>query len=191
MSPKILFFLLLNISLISSIRLKDNDFFTPEMRSLIHKIYIISKSNANVVLMNILKERLLKLILERDIDREGVDKERYKNIQHWKANFTTVIDGTYNLYTHEDVSFDRGYQASFETKVDDYTDKDYETLTYKLSLMTDNGVYLGVWEGIEEFSFHFDDLELATVICLIFDQESLWDWARMTSVYNPYFTELS
>ena len=191
MSSKILIFLLLNISIINSIRLKDNDFFTPEMRNLVHKIYRLSKSRTNMVLMDILKERLLKLIMSRDIVREDAPKDKYKNIQQRKTNFTTVVDGTYNLYTYNNVNFDRGYQASFETKVDDYTDEDYEMLTYKLSLMTDNGVYLGVWEGVEEFSFHFDDIELATVICLIYNQESLWDWARGRSIDNPYFTEFS
>ena len=191
MSPKILFFLFLNISLISSIRLKDNDFFTSEMKNLVHKIYRLSKSKTNVILMDILKERLKYLILNHDIDRADAPKEKYKNIQERKTNFTTSVDGTYNLYTYDSIAFDRGYQASFETKIDDYTDEDYENLTYRLSMMTDNNVYLGVWEGVEEFSFHFDDLELATVICLIYNQESLWDWARSESIDNPYFTEFS
>ena len=191
MSSKILFFLLLNISIINSIRLKDNDFFTSEMRSLVHKIYRLSRSKTNIVLMKLLKERLRKLIMNREIDRPDVPKDKYKNIQERKANFTTTDTGTYNLITYERMEFDRGYQASFETKFDVYSDEDYETLTYKLSLMTDNNVYLGVWEGDEEFSFHFDDLELAVVVCIIYNQISLYDWARKGDIDNPYFEEFS
>jgi len=188
---KLLFFLLLNISIISSIRLKDNDFFTSEMRNLVHKIYRLSKSKNNIVLMNLLKERLRKLIMNREIDRPEVSKDKYKNIQERKVNFTTTDTGTYNLITYEKMEFDRGYQASFETNFDSYSDKDYEILTYKLSLMTDNNVYLGVWEGSEEFSFYFDDLELATVVCILYNQISLYDWAREEDINNPYFEELS
>ena len=188
---KLLFFLLLNISIISSIRLKDNDFFTSEMRSLVHKIYRLSKSKTNIVLMNLLKERLRKLIMSREIDRPEVSKDKYKNIQERKTNFTITDDGTYNLITYERMKFKRGYQASFETNFDSYSDEDYETLTYKLSLMTDNNVYLGVWEGTEEFSFYFDDLELATVVCILYNQISLFDWARYEDINNPYFEELS
>ena len=191
MSQKILFFLLLNISLISSIRLKDNDFFTSEMRSLVHKIYRLSKSRTNIVLMNLLKERLKKLIMERDIERADAPKDKYKNIQERKANFTITEDGTYNLYTFESINFDKGYQASFETKFTPYSDEDYEILSYKLSLMTDNNVYLGVWKDDEEFSFHFDDIELATVVCIIYNQIAMYDWARKSDINNPYFKEFS
>ena len=42
--------------------------------------------------------------------------------------------------------------------------------------MTDNGVYLGIFEWDDEFSFNFDDYELANVICIIFSQYSMWEW---------------
>ena len=191
MSSKILFFLLLNISLISSIRLRDNDFFTPEMRSLVHKIYKLSKSKTNIFLMNLLTERLKKLIYSRDFERADVPKDKYKDIQEKKKNFNITSDGTYDLYTYEKLNFEEGYQASFETLNDPYTSEDYDTITYKLSLMTDNKVYIGVWKNEDEFSFHFDDLELATVICIMYNQKALFEWATEKDINNPYVTEIS
>ena len=137
--------------------------------------------------MNLLKERLKKLIMERDIERADAPKDKYKNIQERKANFTITEDATYDLYTFERINFDKGYQASFETKFDPYTDEDYEILFYKLSLMTDNNVYLGVWNQDEEFSFHFDDIELATVVLIIYNQMAIHNWTKKKDINNPYF----
>ena len=38
----------------------------------------------------------------------------------------------------------KGYQVSFETSYDDYTSEDYDEICYKLSLMSDNSIYLAV-----------------------------------------------
>ena len=99
---------------------------------------------------------------------------------------THMPDGTYDLNTKQPISFDRGYQASFEILYDTYDDDKYDMLCYKLALMTDNNVYLGVFNGNPEISFHFEDIELANTIAILFDQISIWDWSISDEIKNPY-----
>ena len=191
MSQKLLFLIILNISIINSINIKNNDFFTPEIKNLIKIIDRLSRNKNNEAIMKNLLQKFKRYILNHDIKRPEAPIEKYKNITLMKANFTIDNDGTYDLYTHDIVEFDKGYQASFETKYDFYTENDYIKLVYKLSLMTDNEVYLGVFEGDDEFSFHFDDYELANVICILFNQYSMLDWKTKKQIKNPYFKEFS
>ena len=191
MNLKSLFLIFLNISLINSIALRNNDFFTMEIRNLIKKINRLSLSKSNEVLMNILLERLKYYIINHDISRPDLPKEKYKNIIQMKANFTSDEDGTYDLYSHEKIEFDRGFHASFETKYDPYNENEIINLVYKLSLMTDNKVYLGIYAGDPEFSFYFDDYELANAICILFNQISMWDWRIKQEIVNIYYKEFA
>jgi len=185
----ILILLLINISIISSIRLIDNDFFTIEARNLVRKINRLSVSLENEPILNILVERFKDYIFSHEIDRPEVPKEKYDNLTFLKYNFTKEEDGTYDLYSHENIYLYEGYQVSFETSYDDYTSRDYDEICYKLSLMTDNSVYLGVWEGDAEFSFFFEDFDLANAVAILFNQYSIWDWSEMHSIDNKFHKE--
>ena len=181
---------LTNLYLISCIRMKDNDFFTKEARNLVKKINRLSLSLDNKPLLYNLLTRFKKYILEHDIERPDVSKYKYENISQLKTNFTGDDDGTYDLYSHEIVLFNKGYQVSFETSFDDYTEQDYDELCYKLSLMTDNNVYLGIWAGELEFSFYFEDYDLANAVGILFDQWAIWDWSVNYSIDNKFHEEL-
>ena len=189
----ILFIIFISISFINSIRLIDNDFFEPEIKKLIRKIYRLSISKDNEVFMNILIERLRKYILNHELDEERPEapRENYKNIGYIKGNFTVDEDGTYDMITHEIIEFDRGYQVSFEREHDDYSSEEYDYLAYKMSIMSDNHAYLGVYGALPELSFNFDDLELAKVIGILFNQISIWDWSRKEEIINEYVKEYS
>ena len=106
-----------------------------------------------------------------------------------KANFTSDEDGTYDLYSHEKIEFDRGFHASFETKYDPYNENEIINLVYKLSLMTDNKVYLGIYAGDPEFSFYFEDYELANTIGILFNQISIWNWRKSREILNKFCGE--
>ena len=56
-----------------------------------------------------------------------------------------------------------------------------------MSLISDNSAYLGVYGSDPEVSFHFDDLELANVIAILFNQISIWDWSILDERFNEYF----
>ena len=55
--------------------------------------------------------------------------------------------------------------------------------------MSDNNVYLGVWEGDAEFSFYFEDFDLANAVSILFNQYSIWDWSEMQSIDNKFHKE--
>ena len=186
----LLFIVLFSISFINSIRLIDNNFFDSDIRNLIRKIHRLSLSK-DEVFMNILLKRLRYYILHHDLEKERaeVNRETFKNMIQIKANFTVDEDGTYDILSHEKISFDRGYQVSFEREYDSYSSEDYDELVYKMSLISDNHAYLGVYEASPEISFHFDDYDLANVIGILFNQKSIWDWSIMQEIRNQYLKE--
>ena len=105
----ILILLLINISIISSIRLSDNDFFTIEAKNLARKINRLSVSLENEAILYILFERFKQYIFNHEIDRPGVPKEKFYNITFLKYNFTKDDDGTEDLYSHESIYLYEGY----------------------------------------------------------------------------------
>ena len=58
-----------------------------------------------------------------------------------------------------------------------------------MSLISDNHIYLGVYNGVPEMSFYFNDYELANAISMIFNQNSIWDWSKNDEIKNIYHTE--
>ena len=186
-----LFLLILNICIINSIRLIDNDFFTPEMKNLIRKINRLSFSTDNKTLMFILVRRLDNLIKSRIYERDEVPRDKYNDIGERKKSIEKVDYGTYDIYSQEDVSFDRGYQVSFETSYDDYDSEEFDEIAYKMSLMTDNHIYIGIWSTGVELSFHVDDFELANVLCILYNQIAMYDWSVRDDINNQYYTEFN
>ena len=193
MSKMLLLLFLLSISFIYSIKLNDNDFFNSEMRNLVRKIHRFSSDPKNEVFMRLLMERLYKYIIEHELDKERpeVPKSIYANISVLRDNFTVTNDGTYDLYTHEIIEFDRGYQVSFERMYMNYTNEDISNISYHLSLISDNHLYFGVYDSSSEFSFYFQDYDLAYVIGIIFNQISIWDWSINKEIPNIYCNEIS
>ena len=55
--------------------------------------------------------------------------------------------------------------------------------------MSDNHIYLGVYNSIPEMSFYFQDFELANVISIIFNQKSIWDWFNNDEIINQFHEE--
>ena len=194
MSKKYFFyFFFLSIAYINSIKLDDNDFFEPKFRNLIRKIDRLSKNKEytegiNRDIFDYSVEKLRNYIFTHDINRKEANSTKYKDAYELKNNTEDISeDGTYDLFTKKTVSFDRGYQVSFETDYDKlYKREEYEVLAYKMSLMSDNNAYLGVYEGTPELSFHFEDIELANALGIVFDQISIWDWSVSNQIFNDF-----
>ena len=180
-------FFLFCFSIINSIKINDNDFFTQKIKNLVRKSDRISKNNEDRKIMDILLEQLREYLFTHNITREGINREKFDGIKNKTKRSDYTEDGTYDIYTKEIVSFDRGYQVSFQTQYDNYTDDEYEDIAYKMSLISDNSAYLGVYGSDPEVSFHFDDLELANVIAILFNQISIWDWSILDERFNEYF----
>ena len=188
MNFKILFLFLILLSFINTIKINDNDFFTQQIRNLVRKIDRISKNEEDEKIMNILIEKLRNYIFDHDISRKEAKREKYDGLRNETRNISYYTeDGTYDIYTKQSVHFDRGYQVSFETEYDNYTESEYEEIAYKMSLLSDNSAYLGVYSSVPELSFHFDDLELARDLAIVFNQISVWDWSISDEIFNPYF----
>ena len=183
-------FFLFDISIISSINLKDNDFFSQEIYYLIKKINRFSMSTNNEEYMNILIEKLKRYIFSHNIERPDNPKSKYNKVREKIFNFKEIVDGTYDLYSHEIMHFNNGYQVSFETFYDSYTDEEYEEIVYKMSLMSDNSCYIGVYGSKPEISFYFENYELANVIAILFNQISIWDWRKDREIFNKFHKEL-
>ena len=166
-----------------------NDFFSEEMINLIRRIHKISSLQLNSIYIYPLIGKLRRYIFSRKIYRPEAPKERYQNLKIKKQNFTQKEDGTYDIHTHERISFNSGYQVSFEKKDDSYTSREYDQIAYIMSLMSDNKVYLGVYDSTPEMSFHFEDFELANVISIIFNQNSIWSWKDNDEIKNRYYKE--
>ena len=168
---------------------KINDFFTDEMLLLIKIINHMTKSNTNNKYIYPLIGKLKKHIFSRKINRPYAPKEKFLNLKNNKDNFTKKEDGTYDMHSHKKISFNSGYQVSFETNNDTYSNKEYDEIAYKMSLMSDNHIYLGVYNSIPEMSFHFNNYEKANVISIIFNQNSIWDWSRNDEIKNKYYRD--
>ena len=154
------FFLLFNISFIYSSNFERNDFFSKDAYYLVKKINRFSMSKNNEEYMNILVEKLKKYIFSNNMERDEVPKSQFKNIREKIFNFDIFKEGTYDLYSHQQLSINKGYQVSFETLYDSYSNEEYEDIAYKMSLMSDNTCYIGVYSSKPELSFYFEDYEL-------------------------------
>jgi hypothetical protein len=168
---------------------KMNDFFTKEMQHLVKKINNMAISGINIIYIYPLIGKLRRYIFSRKIHRPEAPKEKYRNLKVNKDNFTKKEDGTYDMHSGEKISFNSGYQISFETNFDSYSNKEYDEIAYKMSLMSDNHIYLGVYNSIPEMSFHFNDFELANVLSIIFNQTSIWDWKKNDEIRNVYYKD--
>ena len=187
-SKNLLYYFFWCFSFVNTIRINENDFFTQQIRNLVRKTYRISKDKKDEKVMEILVEKFRYYMFNHDIKRDGAEREKYNGIRNQTLNVTNETkDGTYDLYTKKEVHFDRGYQVSFETLYDDYTDTEFEDIAYKMSLLSDNSAYQGVYSHVPELSFHFDELELAMVLGIVFNQISIWDWSVSDEIFNGYF----
>ena len=166
--------------------IRKNDFFTNEMIDLIRRINYMSKSRNNKKYMMPLIWKLRRIIFSRKINRREAPKENYINLKENKYHFKKREDGTYDMHSNKKINFYKGYQISFETNYDSYSNKEYDEIAYKMSLMSDNHIYLGVYNSIPEMSFYFHDFASANVISIIFNQKSIWDWSNNDEIINQF-----
>ena len=102
----------------------------------------------------------------------------------WMKEVLSILaheDGTYDLKSGQPVEFKEGFQVSFETKDDTYTLQQYNDLVARLKSAF-SGVFLGVYNGVPEYSVHVDDFEKAVKLGVLFKQYSIWDWKQQKEV---------
>ena len=119
-------------------------------------------------------------VLEDANENEDVNPEKdYSNL---KNTFDVSEDGTYSSVTGNPVSYNGGYQLSFETESDNYTSEEYNNIVKALVVLTGKEPDIGYWGGNVELSFNVDSLELATELGRKYNQKAIWDWTNMTEI---------
>ena len=98
-------------------------------------------------------------------------------------NFSAESDGTFDFETGESVSFNNGYQVSFQQSTINYTDEEYDNLTNEIADRTKSNAYIGYF-GESEISFHCQDLETAVEIMKKYNQHSIYDWKTGKIIEN-------
>ena len=105
------------------------------------------------------------------------------------TSFKSKDDGTYSLETGRAVSYDDGYQVSFQQSSDNYTDEEFDKKVEELINRTGSEAHVGVFGGEPEISFHVRDIKAAMQIAVEYNQHSIWNWKRGRIIknrkYNP------
>ena len=102
-------------------------------------------------------------------------------------------DGTYDLTTGDPVSFESGFQVSFQEETterkghaayidDDEYDRKVEALSAELKEKPNLARF-----GEPELSFHVDSLEKALEVARRHNQESIFDWSTFKCIPNKDF----
>lgn len=165
------------------------NFFDSYSKELLTKMTVLSKSINNFPFLTVEGQFLKNYILTHEYKMPGVSRDDFKNIQEQIKKFVGKPDGTYDLLTGEIVTFDSGYQTTFVTYFDKYTDKEFDEMVYKFAIMTNGMAYLGVWENTPEISFLFEDYEVAMAIAVSFNQMTVWDWKNNEIINNLFFKQ--
>ena len=165
---------------------QKNNFFTNEMKYIIKRINVMTISGNPSIHIYPLIGKLRRYFFSLNVYKP---KEKFSHLKRNKEKFTVKEDGTYDMHSHEKISFSKGYQVSFETNKDTYSNEEYDEIAFKMSLISDNHIYLGVYDSIPEMSFYFDDYELANAISVIFNQTAIWDWSKNDEIKNIYYKD--
>lgn len=92
-------------------------------------------------------------------------------------------DGTYDIVTLRQVSYDGGFQVTFCQIGDNYSDSDYaDRVREFLKKSSDGKTLAGKFEGTPEISFHCADRATAIRLAKKYNQISIWDWAACDEI---------
>jgi hypothetical protein len=99
---------------------------------------------------------------------------------------TPTADNTFDMATGKAVSYQSGYQATFERSTRSYTEAEYNELVLQLEHIASSKAEIGVY-GVPEISFHFDSLSDAMEVAKLYNQETIFDWGSGDIIFNPDF----
>ena len=120
----------------------------------------------------------------------GVYKDNYTNVKDKLKEAKGLEDGTYDFVTLKPLSFDKGYEVSFETYAKNsenyYSDEEFDNIVFKLSSLFGINANLGVYGGFPQISFYFEDKNMSLAIAALFNQQSVWDWANNNIILNTF-----
>jgi len=112
--------------------------------------------------------------------QDGGTESKYRQMRNkWvKDLIQKGEDGTFDLTSGKPVSYEDGFQVSFQTTSSEeggVNDADYDKTVDELTKLTGSQPHLGSY-GVPEVSFHCSDLKQALEIGKKYNQESVYDW---------------
>lgn len=100
-----------------------------------------------------------------------------------RLNSQEYEDGTYDLDTLTQVSYNSGYQVTFSQIGDNYTDSEYaDRVNEFLATSSDGKTLAGKFEGTPEISFHVNNRATAERLGRKYNQISVWDWKNCNEI---------
>lgn len=113
----------------------------------------------------------------------------YTKAKQFSGFDRAIVDGTYDLNSMRAVNFSGGHQVTFQQrKSAEYTGSFYNALVDCIGKYTGSMVYVGVYEGQTELSFHTPDELTALDIAIEFHQDSYFDWEACDIVERQYYS---
>lgn len=133
------------------------------------------------------------LIANTTMPTTQIKKEDYQDIKQKFEVMKNFSDGTYDYISQELITYQNGYSVGFETRsrayYNYYTDEEYDNIVYKIAALLGRNADLGVYDNKPEISFHVMDKDLAFSLAAIFNQQTIWDWAKDDLLANPLYQE--
>lgn len=107
----------------------------------------------------------------------------YHDAQVQKLSGSDYSDGTYDLNTLTQVSYDSGYQVTFSQIGDNYSAEEYASRVNEfLRVSSDGKVLAGKFESTPEVSFHCSSRATAIRLAKKYNQISIWDWGKCDEI---------
>lgn len=128
-------------------------------------------------------------------DAGGAKKPQTPNYRQMRDALASKVteDGTYDLETGNPVSYESGYQVSFQEETTErkghgayISDEEYSRKVEALSKELGAKPNLGRF-GEPEISFHVDSREKALEVARRHNQESIFDWGSFSCIANKEF----
>ena len=151
----------------------------------------------------IIKKRLVRAIVLKAIEIEKAEcrgenppcgrsncpqGQQFFNSQIAKLESDNYSEGTYDIQTLKQISYNSGFQVTFCQIGDNYTNKEFADLTREfLGHSSDRVVSAGKFGGTPEISFNVASREVAIELGKKYNQESVLDWAMLAEDFGKAF----
>lgn len=128
------------------------------------------------------------LIANTSMSNTQIKKDDYKSVKSKLLSMKDFEDGTYSFIDQSKISYNKGYEVSFETRSryyeNYYTDDEYDNIVYKIAALLGTNADLGVFGKMPQISFYIENLDLALAVAAVFNQQSIWDWSKGEILVN-------
>ena len=131
------------------------------------------------------------LISTTNITHNSINRDNYINVREQVKSAITLNEGTYDIASLKNVSYEKGYSVIFETPSRNsenyYSQEEYDNMVYKLSCLFGINAHIAVYENNPHISFYIEDKNLSFSMAALFNQKTIWDWEVSEDIPNPFY----